>query len=112
MGKHAAERDARLRALRGSALTLTWIAGLAAGFYGVLSIVARYGCGKSANGLGCRTSGSALGVLIVVAVVAVVTTVTVATHGGDGRRIGIATLLGIIGLAICFACAHALLATT
>ena len=112
MARHARERDARLRAFRGSALTLIWLGGLVTGFYGVLSVAARYGCGRSAHGLGCKTSGSALGGLIVRAVIAVVTTVTVVTHDRDGRRIGIAAGLGFIGLAVCFICAQALIATT
>ena len=98
--------------MRGSSLALIWLGGLAAGFYAMLSVVARYGCARTAHGLGCRTSGSALGGVIVVAVIAVVTTVTVATHGQERRRIGVSTVFGVLGLAVCVACAHALIATT
>ena len=97
--------------MRGTSLTVIWLGGLAVGFFGVLSIAARYGCASSAHGLACRKSGSALGVLIVLGVVAIVTAVTVTTHHRSPRNVLIAATLGIVALLACYLAAHALLAT-
>jgi hypothetical protein len=111
MGRHLKPADRHTRAVRTSALLLVWVGGLVVGFFGILSAGARYGCSHTAKGLACRTSGSALGVALVVAVIAVVTAVTVATHGRQPRTIAVVTVLGGLGLSACYACAHALLAT-
>ena len=90
---------------------MVWLGGVGAGFFAILSVAARYGCARSAHGLACRQSGSALGIVIVAAVVAVVTTVTVYTHGRTTRAVGVAAALGLALLAGCYYCAHALIAT-
>jgi hypothetical protein len=97
--------------VRASALTVIWVGGIAAGFFAILSVAARYGCSRSAHGLACRQSGSALGVVIIAVVVAVVTAVTVFTHGRSSRVIGIAAAVGAAMLVGCYYCAHALIAT-
>ncbi|MDT4925565.1 MAG: hypothetical protein QOG01_3278 [Pseudonocardiales bacterium] len=88
-----------------------WIGGLAAGFFGLLGAVARYGCGVNDNGLACRGSGSTLGVLIVVAVVSVVTVVTVLSHERPPRRVLVVGGAGLIALLGCFLAARGLLDT-
>ncbi|HJQ41785.1 MAG TPA: hypothetical protein VJ831_01755 [Jatrophihabitantaceae bacterium] len=90
---------------------MVWLGGLVVGFFGVLSVAARYGCANSAHGLACRKSGSALGVLIVLGVVAIVTAVTVATHNRAPRTVLIAATVAVAALLACYLAAHALLAT-
>jgi hypothetical protein len=90
---------------------VVWIAGLAAGFFGLLGAAARYGCGANDKGLACQGTGSLLGVLIVVAVVAVVTSVTVLTHDRQPRRVLTVGAMGLVGLAACFLLARVLLGT-
>jgi hypothetical protein len=97
--------------VRGSALTLIWLGGLAAGFFAILSVAARFGCSRSSHGLACRQSGSALGAALVVAVIAVVTTVTVVTYNRGARRVSIASALGALALVGCYLGAHALIGT-
>jgi hypothetical protein len=111
MARHLREVDPRARTVRGTSLVLVWLGGVAVGFFGILSIAARYGCARSATGLACRKSGSALGIVIVLAVVAIVTAVTVATHDRSPRTIVVATAFGALGLVGCYFCAHALLNT-
>ena len=111
MGRHLKPADGRTRAVRASALLLVWVGGLVVGFFGILSAGARYGCSRSAKGLACRTSGSALGVALVLVVIAMVTAVTVATHGRHPRTIAAMTVAGAVGLSVCYVCAQALLAT-
>ncbi|MDT4891754.1 MAG: hypothetical protein QOE97_789 [Pseudonocardiales bacterium] len=111
MARHLKPADGRTRAMRATALVLVWVGGLVVGFFGILSVGARYGCSHSATGLACRTSGSTLGIVVVVLVIAVVTAVTVGTHGREPRAIAVATVLGAVGLSACYVCAHALLAT-
>jgi hypothetical protein len=111
VGRHAKQTDSRLRLVRASALTVVWGGGIAAGFFAILSVAARYGCSRSAHGLACRQSGSALGGVIIVAVVSVVTAVTVYTHGRSSRVIGVAAAVGVAMLVVCYYCAHALIAT-
>ena len=111
MGRHVRQPDGRLRLVRGSALTVVWLGGLVVGFFGILSVAARYGCARSAHGLACRQTGSLLGIVIVVAVVAVVTAVTVYSHGRSTRAIGVSAAVGLALLVACYWCAHALIAT-
>ena len=111
MGRHAKQPDNRLRLVRGGALTVVWLGGIAAGFFAILSVAARYGCSRSAHGLACRQSGSALGIVIVAAVVAIVTAATVYTHGRSRRIVGIAAAVAVAMLVGCYYCAHALIAT-
>lgn len=88
-----------------------WLCGLAAGFFGLLSAAARYGCSDSDKGFACGTSGSLVGGLVVVAVIAVVTAVTVMTYDRPARRVLTVGGIGIVALAICFGAARGLLAT-
>jgi hypothetical protein len=111
VGRHTKQADNRLRLVRGSALTLVWLGGIAVGFFGILSVAARYGCSRSAHGLACRQSGSLLGGVIIAAVVAVVTAVTVYTHGRSSRVVGVAAAVGLVLLVACYYCAHALIST-
>jgi len=83
------ETDRRARTLRLGTLALVWLAGLVAGFFGLLSAVATYGCSDSDPGLACRTSGSLLGAVVVLAVIAVVTAVTVLSHDRPPRVTGL-----------------------
>jgi hypothetical protein len=92
-------------------VSVIWLAGLAAGFFGLLSAAAKYGCASTDRGLGCRTSGSILGTLVVVAVVAVVTLVTVVTHDQPTRRVVVVGIAGLVVLGACFVAARLLLAT-
>jgi hypothetical protein len=77
----------------------------------LLGAAARYGCGSSDTGLACRTSGSVLGILIVVGVIAVVTAVTVLTHERPPRRVVITGGVGLAALALCLIAARSLLGT-
>jgi hypothetical protein len=111
LGRHARAVDRRTRTVRLSTVVVVWICGLAAGFFGLLSAAARYGCGATDTGLACRTSGSVVGVLVVLAVIGVVTTVTVMSHDQPPRRLMTIGLAGLAALLLCFIAARALLAT-
>jgi hypothetical protein len=103
----------RARLTRSIALLLFWIAGLVVGFFALLAIGARFGCGHSSHGLACQSGGTALGVVLVLAVIAVVTAVTV--MGADPRRLGRLAVLVAVGLVVlggCYLGAHALLNAT
>jgi hypothetical protein len=104
--------DRRLRAIRRFTVSVIWLAGLAAGFFALLGAAAKYGCTNGNNGFGCRTSGSVAGMLLVAAVIAVVIAATVLTHDRPRRRVLIVGAAGFAALAICFAAAQALLAST
>ena len=90
---------------------MVWLAGLAAGFFGLLGAAARYGCGANDDGLACRGSGSLLGVLLVAAVITIVTAVTVLTHDREPRRVLTVGAIGLVGLLLCFGFARLLLGT-
>jgi hypothetical protein len=92
-------------------VAVVWLGGLGAGFFGLLGAAAKYGCGANDHGLACRTSGSVVGVLIVVAVVIVVTAVTVLTHERTPRGVVVAGGLGLVVLVLCFVAARLLLGT-
>jgi len=87
------------------------LAGLAAGFFGLLGAAAKYGCGGSDTGLACRTSGSVLGVLLIVVVIAVVTAVTVLSHARSPRDTVLIGATGLVALGLCFVAARMLLDT-
>jgi hypothetical protein len=97
--------------VRLSTVAVVWLCGLAAGFFGLLSAAARYGCGAGDNGLACRTSGSVVGILVVIAVIVVVTTVTVMSHDQPPRRLITMGASGLAALLLCFIAARALLST-
>jgi hypothetical protein len=94
-----------------TALVVLWLAGLAAGFFAILSAAARFSCGHTDQAIACRSTGTALGVVITLGVIAVVTVITVLTYDSSPRRILSWTALGILLLAGCYLCAQALLAT-
>jgi hypothetical protein len=87
------------------------LSGLAAGFFGLLGAAARYGCGANEAGLACRTSGSVVGALIVIAVISVVTAVTVMTHDRTPRSVLVIGTAGLAALVLCFIAARSLLGT-
>ena len=111
MSRHVSTVDARDRRVRLAVVAVVWLAGLAAGFFALLSCLARYGCGASGGGLACHNSGTALGVLKVVGVVAVVVAVTVLTYGKPPRTAAIVGAIGLVLLLGCFLGARALLGT-
>ena len=90
---------------------MVWLAGLAAGFVGLLSATAHYGCSAGDHGFACHTSGSVVGWLLVAAVIAIVIAVTVLTLNRSAR--GVLTVGGVslVALALCFVAARSLLAT-
>jgi hypothetical protein len=112
VGRHVKPASGRLRLTRGSALAVVWLAGLAAGFFAILAVAARYSCSASNHALACGSSGTALGAVIAVAVVAVVTTVTVVTYDRSPKRVLSCAALGLLLLAGCFLGAQGLLAST
>jgi hypothetical protein len=88
-----------------------WLGGLVAGFFGLLAAVATYGCADSDPGLACRTSGSLLGVVVVLAVIAIVTAVTLLSHGRPPRGAALLAGSGLVALVVCFVAARMLLDT-
>jgi hypothetical protein len=92
-------------------VVLVWVCGLISAWFGIAAAAARYGCTANDDGVGCQTSGSVVGVLIVVAVVAVVTAVTVLTHERPPRRVIIIGAAGVAALVCCFVAARILLGT-
>lgn len=112
MGRHAKVVRDQSKYVRVGALALVWIVGLAAGFFALLSVAARFtGCSSSAHGLACRPAGTAIGALVVLGVIATVTAATVLTHDGERRRIVLCGVLGVAVLGVWYLAAHALLDT-
>lgn len=113
MGRHArAVADDRVRYARPVAVTAVWLVGLAAGFFALIGAAAKYTtCGATSTGLACRGSGTALGVLLVVAVIATVTTVTVVTHGQRPGRVAGVSAAGLCVLGVLLLLARALVGT-
>jgi hypothetical protein len=110
MARHTRSPGSRLARL--TAVAVLWLAGLGVGFYAILSVGARYGCATNDNALACRSSGTALGVLIVIAVVLVVSAGTVLAQDAPDwrRRVGL-VVAALFLLGLCLLAAHALLAT-
>lgn len=111
MARHLRAVSGRSWAARGTALALVWLAGLAVGFFAVLSVAARYSCSPRNRAVACTATGTTLGVLLAVAVIAVVTTVTVATHDRPPLRTLPWVIAGLLLLGACYLAAHTLLAT-
>lgn len=111
VARHAKSVDSRARATRVVTVAVVWFAGLWAGFFGILSAAAKYGCASNDEGLACHTSGSMLGVLLIVVVIAVVTTVTILTFDQPPRRVIGLGVFGVAGLVVCFVAAQGLLDT-
>jgi hypothetical protein len=112
VGRHAKAVSSRSRAARATALAVVWLGGLAAGFFALLSVSARYTtCSASAHGLACRPAGTAIGGTLVIGVIATVTAATVLTHDRGPGRSATWGLLGAAALIVCYLAAHALLGT-
>ena len=112
MPRHAKFVDQRLRGIRLSTIAFVWVCGLAAGFCAALAAAAKYGCVSGHTGMACRTSGSILGIVLLVTVIAVVTVVTLATTNRPARSVIVIGSLGVAALAVCTVAAASLLATT
>lgn len=111
MPRHAKAVDRRQRAIRTWTVGAIWLCGLAAGFVAILAAAARYGCAPHDAGFACRTSGSVVGIVLVVAVISVIIAVTVLTYDRPARRVLVVGGVGLGGLIVCFALARVLLAT-
>ena len=111
MSRHLQQVDGRARASRLAIVGVVWIAGLVTGFYGLLGVAVRYGCGSNDKGLACTNSGSTVGILLVVAVIAVVTAATVLAIDRAPRLVAAIAACAIVALAACFVGARALLGT-
>ena len=111
MSRHAKAVDERLRAIRLSTVAVVWLLGLAAGLYSLLAAVAKFGCMSGNRALACRTTGSVLGVVLLVAVVAIVIVVTVLTGRRPARPVLIIGAVGVAALTVCLIAAWSLLAT-
>lgn len=112
MGRHAKAPSVRARVARAGSLAVVWVGGLAAGFFALLSVAARYTtCTTSAPGLACRPAGTAIGGSLVIGVIATVTAATVLTHDRGPGRSATWGLLGAVALSACYFAAHALLDT-
>ena len=111
MSRHARSIDRPTRAAALVTVLVTWAAGLAAGFYALLGVAARYSCGTNRHGLGCGNGGTAVGVLLVLAVITTVTTVTILAHGRTPGRVAAIGVCGLVVLFACYFATHALLKT-
>jgi hypothetical protein len=104
--------DQRQRVIRLSTVTFVWLCGLAAGLYAVLAATAKYGCMSGDDATGCKTSGSVLGIVLLITVIAIVTVITLATANRPSRHVLVIGGIGVAALAICAFAAASLLATT
>jgi hypothetical protein len=112
VARHAKAVSGSARTTRAAALTIVWLAGIGAGFFGLLSASARYTtCSAHSTGLACRHSGTALGVLFVLGVIGTVTAATVTTHDKEPRHVLVVTALGLAALVGWFIAARGLLGT-
>ena len=111
MARHARVVDRRTRVAALTAVAVTWIGGLAAGFYTLLALGSRYGCTSNNHGLGCGNGGTGLGVLLLLVVIATVTAVTVLASDAPTRRAALVASAGIAVLVACFLGARAILDT-
>jgi hypothetical protein len=110
--RHAKVVDPRLRVIRLSTVAFVWLCGLVAGLHAVLAAVAKYGCATGDEAVGCKTSGSVLGIVLLVTVIVIVTVVTLTTANRSARRVLVIGGFAVGGLAICTVAAVSLLATT
>ena len=116
MGRHAhkpyvpARRSPR--ALRWTAVAVVWAAGVAAGLFALLAGGSRFAtCSSHATGLACRSAGTALAVLLLLAVVAVVSTATVLAVSRTPSHLAVLTLIAVVLLVGCLLGARSLLST-
>jgi hypothetical protein len=109
--RHAKVVDQRLHVIRVSTIAAVWVYGLVAGLYALLAAAAKYGCMKDDDGLACHTSGSVLGIVLLVTVIAVVTLVTIACPNRPGRTVLVIGGFSIAALTACLIAAISLLAT-
>jgi hypothetical protein len=100
------------RALRWTAVAVVWAAGVAAGLFALLAGGSRFAtCSAHATGLACRSTGTALAVLLLLAVVAVVSTATVLAVSRTPAHLVVLTVVALVLLAGCLIGARSLLAT-
>ena len=111
MPRHAKVVDPRQRAIRLATLAFVWLCGLAAGLDATLAAAAKYGCMSGDQALACKTSGSVLGIVLLITVIAILTVVTLATTNRPTRRVLVIGAAGVLALAICAVAASALLST-
>ncbi|MEO9139175.1 MAG: hypothetical protein ABI345_08920 [Jatrophihabitans sp.] len=109
--KHAHSSDPAARRARVLTLVVVWLAGLGVGFVGIVATFARYGCSESATGLGCRSTGTVVGTLVIIGVIAIVTAVTAFTHERPARNVITAGAFAVVGLGLLFLAAEGLLST-
>jgi uncharacterized membrane protein len=110
--RHAKALDQQLGVIRWSTVAFVWLCGLAAGFCAVLAAAAKYGCMSGDRAVGCKTSGSVLGIVLLITVIVIVTVVTLTTANRPRQRVLVIGGIGVAGLAICTIAAVSLLATT
>ncbi len=100
------------RTAKWALLAVLWVCGLVAGFFGMLSVGAKYSCSHSAHGLACRSTGTVLGSGIIIGVVIVVTAVTLLLHDARSWRARWTQLvIGLTLLAAFLVAARAIIAT-
>jgi hypothetical protein len=109
--RHARVVDQRLRAIRLSSLAFVWLCGLAAALYAVLAAAAKYGCVTGDQGMACKTSGSVLGIVLLITIIAIVALVTLTTMNRPPRRVLVISGFGVAALAVCGVAAASLLST-
>jgi hypothetical protein len=104
--------DQRLGVIRWSTVGFVWLCGLAAGLCAVLAAAAKYGCMSGDRAVGCTTSGSLLGIALLVAIIVILTVVTLMTANRPAARVLVIGAVGVGCLAICAVAAASVLATT
>jgi hypothetical protein len=109
--RHAKVVNQRLRVIRLSTVAFVWLCGLAAGLCATLAAAAKYGCMSGDHAVACQTSGSVLGIVLLITVIAIVTVVTLVTMNRPVRPVLIIGGLGVVALAICTFAAASLLST-
>jgi hypothetical protein len=109
--RHASPVDERRRVIRLSCVAFVWLCGLGAGLCAVLAAAAKYGCMGGDQALACKTSGSVLGVVLLITVIATVTVVALTTVNRPTRAVIVISAVGVVALAICTFAAASLLST-
>jgi hypothetical protein len=110
--RHTKVLDERLRLGRLATIVVIWSYGLIVGLYALLAAAAKYGCMDDADGIGCRTSGSILGMVLLATVIGVVTLVSLACPSRAARPVLMIGAAAAGALTVCLIGALSLLATT